>query len=92
MQLTFKTKLACKKPYNSLPGDQYLALLQKNETAIYEGSFGVYNLISFSIFCIEGHVTMIKGFNPAVGDGHPEGIPGNISRANLLISHNCTPL
>ncbi len=42
MQLTYKTVLASGKPYNSLSGDEYLALLRKSERAIYEGTFGVY--------------------------------------------------
>ncbi len=42
MQLTYKTTLASGKPYSILSGDQYLSLLQKNEKAIYQGSFGVY--------------------------------------------------
>ena len=42
MQLIFKTSLAGAKPYSALSGDAYLALLEQNETAIYQGSFGVY--------------------------------------------------
>ena len=42
MQLTYKTTLASGKPYNTLPGDEYLALLRQNEAAISQGSFGVY--------------------------------------------------
>ena len=42
MQLIFKTFLAGTKPYSILSGDEYLALLQKYEKHIYQGSFGVY--------------------------------------------------
>ena len=42
MQLIFKTSLAGGKPYSTLSGDEYLALLQKYEKDIYQGSFGVY--------------------------------------------------
>ena len=42
MQLIFKTFLAGAKPYSTLSGDEYLALLQKYEKHIYQGSFGVY--------------------------------------------------
>lgn len=42
MQVTFKTILASNKPYNTLPEDQYLQLLQENEKNIYEGFFGIY--------------------------------------------------
>ena len=42
MQLIFKTFLAGAKPYSTTSGDEYLALLEKNENAICQGSFGVY--------------------------------------------------
>jgi len=42
MQLIFKTTLAGVKPYSTTSGDAYLALLENNETAICQGSFGVY--------------------------------------------------
>jgi len=42
MLITFKTTLAGKKPYNTMAGETYVALLRKNERSIYEGKFGVY--------------------------------------------------
>ncbi|BBO76179.1 hypothetical protein DSCW_35960 [Desulfosarcina widdelii] len=42
MLLTFKTTLASPKPYNSMLGEKYLALLEANKGNIYSGSFGVY--------------------------------------------------
>jgi len=42
MQLTFKTTLASPTPYPSMPGEDYLALLEANKSKIYGGSFGVY--------------------------------------------------
>ncbi|MEE4193958.1 MAG: hypothetical protein V2J07_02045 [Anaerolineae bacterium] len=42
MLFTFKTTLASGSPYNSLPGEKYLSLLEANKDNIYGGSFGVY--------------------------------------------------
>ena len=42
MFLTFKTVLAGHKPYNTLCGDEYVALLKANEMKIHQGSIGVY--------------------------------------------------
>ena len=42
MQFTFKTTLASGKPYPSMSGEEYLALLEANKDNIYGGSFGVY--------------------------------------------------
>ena len=42
MQLIFKTFLAGAKPYSTISGDEYLALLHKFEKDVYQGSFGVY--------------------------------------------------
>ncbi len=42
MRLTFKTTLASGKPYSTMSGEDYLALLEINKDNIYGGSFGVY--------------------------------------------------
>ncbi len=42
MLLTFKTVLAGQKPYNTLRGDEYVALLKANEAKIHQGCIGVY--------------------------------------------------
>ena len=42
MQLTYKNTLTSGRPYNTIAGDQYLALLEKNEKAISQGVFGAY--------------------------------------------------
>jgi DNA polymerase-1 len=42
MLLTFKITLASSKPYPSMSGEDYLALLHSNKDNIYGGSFGVY--------------------------------------------------
>jgi DNA polymerase I len=42
MLLTFKPTLASPKPYGSMSGKDYLALLEANKGNIHSGSFGVY--------------------------------------------------
>lgn len=42
MQITYKQQLHEYAPFTSLPGEQYLELLKKQENAIYHGTVGVY--------------------------------------------------
>ncbi len=37
-----------------------------------------YDFVCLSILCVEGHHTVIKGRDAAVGDGDPVGITGNV--------------
>lgn len=66
MQLTYKTAIVSGKPYNTISGDEYLALLRKNERAIYEGTCGVYLARKFIVESQELYQPLIDI------DGDPE--------------------
>lgn len=42
MQITYKQQLRENAPFRNIEGDQYLELLKRNESAIYQGTIGVY--------------------------------------------------